>query len=62
MKHSLRRNYVVKSTDPPWMTYGIKKNIEDRKKLYKKYGREDGRLKRMKRITNEVVKKRKEDL
>ena len=54
------RKYKIRSTDPPWITPGVRKKIKDRKDLFKDNGRGDI-WKEAKRETKTLIRKKKKE-
>ena len=54
------RSFMLKSTDPPWMTPKIRKAIRRRKRLFKREGRSEA-WRRLKKETEDLIKHAKQE-
>ena len=55
------KTYRVRESDPPWMTHGLRKKISQRKEIYYTDQKKTERWRKMKRLTDSLVKEKKKE-
>ena len=55
------KTYRVRSDDPPWMTHGLRKKIEQRKSVYETDKGKSERWRHMKKLTDKLIVDKKKE-